>query len=310
MVLPSGRTSHVSRIVTFDGDIEAAYPPLSVTVCLEDEIDISRGDMLTKPTRMPHVSRRFEATVVWMQTEVLAAGNPYLLKHGTHQVGANVTAVLYKVDVNTLAQVPADRLELNEIGVVALETHRPIYFDSYRKNRQTGAFVLIDPVTNATVAAGMISERKQTEDRSRKVLEGIEFEKSRLTAVERWERAGHRPVTIWLTARIDVAYLLERELFDRGCQVHVLADEFDTQLMPELAKMSSAAGLITICSVAYSELEERERARELVGTDGFLSVDPELLSAKDKDAVEQIAGQLEQHGFIRPDGRGTSGVGI
>src|SRR5919112_4632017 len=108
----------------------------------------------------------------------------------------------------------------------------------------------------------MISERVDREDRKRSGLAGVEFERSRLTAAERWERAGHRPVTIWLTARTEVAYLLERELFDRGCMVHVLADEVESNLMASLAKMSSAAGLITVCTSASDEAAEPERARE------------------------------------------------
>src|SRR5690606_14697692 len=146
-----------------------------------------------------------------------------------------------------------------------------------RKNRSTGAFILIDPVTNLTVAAGMISERVEDQRSRKSVLSGVEFERSRLTAVERWERAGHRPVTIWLTARADVAYLLERELFDRGCMVHVLADDVESHLLPELAKMSSAAGLITICTISSDAEGERDRARELVGAEQFVDIDPQSL---------------------------------
>jgi sulfate adenylyltransferase large subunit len=310
MVLPSGRTSKVKSIVTFDGDLEEAHVPQSVTVCLEDEIDISRGDMLVKPSRMPHVSRRFEATVVWMQTEAMALDRPYLLKHTTQQVRANITQLHHRVNINDLSKVPADTLELNEIGVVSLETHRPLFFDAYRKNRGTGAFILIDPVSNLTVAAGMIAERVVREDRSRKALAGVEFERSRLTAVERWERAGHRPVTIWLTARTEVAYLLERELFDRGCMVHVLADDVESHFLPELAKISAAAGLITICTISSDEDGERDRARELVGAEQFVDIDPQTLSTKDVEATDQIMRLLEARGFVRPDDRGIGGDGI
>jgi sulfate adenylyltransferase large subunit len=311
MVLPSGRTSRVKSIVTFDGDVDEAYPPMSVAVCLEDEIDISRGDMLVTPSRMPHASRRFDAMVVWMHLTPLETNRPYLLKHSCQQITATVTAVQHKIDVNTQAKVQAAGLELNEIGAVSVETHKPLFFDAYRKNRTTGSFILIDPVTNATVGAGMIAERAQAEDGSRRtMLQGVEFERSRLTAAERWERNGHRPATIWLTARLDLAYLLERELFDRGCHVHVLSDDADSHMLPELAKLSCAAGLITICSVAYSEVDELERAKAVIGEDLFIYVNPESLSSRDTDAAAQVAALLERSGVIAPDERGVSGDGI
>jgi hypothetical protein len=311
MVLPSGRTSRVKTIASFDGDLTEAFAPMSVTVCLEDEIDISRGDMLVTPSRMPHASRRMEAMMVWMHAEPLELDKPYLVKHTTQQARATVSSILHKVDVNSLAKVGATQLHLNEIGAVAIETHKPLFFDSYRKNRVTGSFIFIDPVTNATVAAGMILERTPTQERATKApLLGVEFEKSRLTAAERAARFGHQPVTVWLTSRLEVAYLVERELFDRGCLVHVLADDVDSHLLPGLAKMSSAAGLISICSIASTEPEERERARGLVGADRFIDVDPQTLSLNDLEAAGQVWRLLEDRGFIRKDDRGTSGDGI
>ena len=311
MVLPSGRTSRIKSIVTFDGEIEAVFPPMSVTVCLEDEIDISRGDMLVTPSRMPHVSRRFEAMVVWMHQAALQIDRPYLLKHTTQQITASITSVHHKVDVNTQSKVEAGDLHLNEIGSVSIETHKPIFFDAYRKNRSTGSFILIDPVSNATLGAGMITERAPAEDRTRRtMLHGVEFVRSRLTPVERWERNGHRPATIWMTARLELAYLLERELFDRGCHVHVLSDDVDSHMLPDLAKLSCAAGLITICSVAYSDARELERARNIVGEDMFVYVPPESLSSRDDEAVAQVAVLLERSGVIAPDERGISGDGI
>jgi sulfate adenylyltransferase large subunit len=311
MVLPSGRTSRVKSIVTFDGELEHAYPPMSITVCLDDEIDISRGDMLVTPSRMPHVSRRFEAMVVWMHQNALEVGRSFLIKHSAQQITATVKSIVYKVDVNTQARLPAGELELNEIGRVTVETRKPIFFDAYRNNRSTGSFILIDPVSNATIGAGMISDRKASEDRTyQTVLHSVEFERSRLTPAERWERNRHRPAAVWLTARLELAYLLERELFDRGCHVNVLADDADSHMLPELARISCAAGLITICSVAYSDSAELERAKAIIGTDFFVTVDPQSLSAKDPEAAEQVAGLLERAGIISPDERGISGDGI
>ena len=311
MVLPSGRTSKVKNIATFDGDLAEAFAPMSVTVCLEDEIDISRGDMLVTPSKMPHASRRVEAMMVWMHADPMEIDKPYLVKHTTQQVRATVTAILHKVDINSLAKNSATQLHLNEIGAVAIETRKPLFFDSYRKNRVTGSFIFIDPVTNATVGAGMILDRTPTQQRSSKTaLLGVEFEKSRVTAAERATRFGHQPATVWLTSRLEVAYLVERELFDRGYLIHVLADDVDSHLLPGLAKMSSAAGLITICSIASTEPEERERARALVGADRFIDIDPQTLSLHDEEAADQVCRLLEARGFVRRDYRGTSGDGI
>ncbi|MEP6539273.1 MAG: sulfate adenylyltransferase subunit CysN [Bryobacteraceae bacterium] len=311
MVLPSGRTSRVKAIATFDGDLPEAFAPMSVTVCLEDEIDISRGDMLVTPASMPHASRRLEAMMVWMHVDPMEIDKPYLVKHTTQQVRATVTGILHKVDINTLAKNAATQLHLNEIGAVAIETRTPLFFDSYRKNRVTGSFIFIDPVTNATVGAGMILDRKSSPQRASKMaLLGVEFEKSRVTSAERATRFGHQPATVWLTSRLEVAYLVERELFDRGYLIHVLADDVDSHLLPGLAKMSSAAGLITICSIASTEPEERERARAMVGGDRFLDVDPQTLSLNDGEAADQVCRLLEARGFVRRDYRGTSGDGI
>ncbi|MBI3278945.1 MAG: sulfate adenylyltransferase subunit CysN [Acidobacteria bacterium] len=310
MALPSGRTSRIKSIVTYDGELEEAYPPLSVTLCLEDEIDISRGDMLVSPDAMPHVSRRLDAMVVWMQAAPLEPDRPYLIKQGTQQTLGSVAKIHHKVDVNSLARLEASWLELNEIGAVSIETHKPLFFDAYRRNRATGSFILIDPVSNLTVAAGMILERAGEPRARKKSLLGVEFERSRLTPAERYSRAGHSPVTIWLTARLDAAYMLERELFERGCWVHVLADDVESHLLPDLAKMSAAAGLITICSSAFSAPDDRERARDLVGADRFLEVDPRRLAPNDAEAVRYICALLEERGFIRKDTRGLAGEGI
>ncbi|MBC7928930.1 MAG: sulfate adenylyltransferase, partial [Bryobacteraceae bacterium] len=311
MVLPSGRTSRVRDIITYDGSLESAFSGMSVTITLENEIDISRGDLLVEPSRMPHVSRRFEAQVVWMHSEPLEPGKPFLIKHTTQQVPAAVSEILHKTDIQTLSKLPTEKLELNEIGTVRLETRKPLFFDPYLQNRTTGAFILIDPVSNLTVGAGMITDREAREERLRtQLFEGIEFERSRLTPAERWERAGHRPVTVWLTARLDLAYMLERELFDRGCLVHVLTDDVESRILPDLARISSAAGLITICSVASDEAAARERARTVLGVDSFVEFDPSALSPRDDTATAEVTAELENRGFIGKDERGIDGEGI
>jgi sulfate adenylyltransferase large subunit len=300
MVLPSGRTTRVKSIASFDGDLTEAFSPMSVTLCLEDEIDISRGDMLAPPLAMPHVSRRIEARVVWMHIDPLEIGKPYLLKHTSQQVKAVVKSITHKIDINTLDKLAATELQLNEIGAVVLETHKPLFFDAYRQNRMTGSFILIDPVNNVTVAAGMISERAATQERTKpETALGFDFEHSRVMPGERFARSGHHSATIWMTARLDVAYRVERELFDRGCLVHVLSDEVESQTLPEFAEMSNAAGLITICSLGSTEPAERDRAVKLVGADRFIEVDPQQLSPNDETAAAQIIRMLVERGIIR-----------
>ena len=156
MSLPSRRTSTVARIVTYDGDREEAFAPQAVTVTLTDEIDVSRGDMLVAPDALPHVDRRVEAMVVWMHETPLRPGASYLLKHGTKVVSAEVVSLHERVDVNTLERRPAAALALNDIGRVTLAAARPLLFDAYAESRATGAFILIDRLTNGTYGAGMI----------------------------------------------------------------------------------------------------------------------------------------------------------
>lgn len=156
MALPSRKTSRVKSIVTYDGELDEAFCPQCVTLTLEDEIDISRGEMLVRPDNLPHVGRRFETMLVWMDEEPMDRGKQFFLKHNTNTTRATVDAVCYQVDVNTMEQKPADGFRLNEIGKVYITTAKTLFFDAYRDNRATGAFILIDPITNNTSAVGMI----------------------------------------------------------------------------------------------------------------------------------------------------------
>ncbi len=225
MALPSGRTTTVKSIPGFDDDLEEAYPPMSITVCLADEIDLGRGDMLVDAENPPNASRRIEADLVWMHADPLIAGKQYLIKHTTSQGGATVTEINYKLDVNMLAELPAKELHLNEIGLVTIESRRELFFDPYEENRNTGSFVLIDPLSNATVAAGMI--RRKAPDKFA----------GRVEEIERIARYGNRGVVIPLHGRTALALLLERQLFDRGCLVRVVDRD---------AGPLAAAGMIAI----------------------------------------------------------------
>lgn len=158
VALPSGRTSRVESIVTFDGNLDSASVPLSVAVTLEDELDISRGDLIASVDAPPTVTNHFEASMVWLHAQPLALHRRYLLKHASHIVPARVRAVRHRIDIETLDQQPATSLELNGIGEIEVETDRPILADLYEESRTTGGFILIDPANNATVGAGMIRE--------------------------------------------------------------------------------------------------------------------------------------------------------
>src|ERR1051326_6099640 len=157
-LLTCGKRSRVKSIVTYDGELEEAFAPQAVTVTLTDEVDVSRGDMLVRPDRLPHVSSDIEAMVVWMAEQPLVPGRIYTLKHTTRQVAAEVASFRYGVDVNSLEQRAIARLGLNEVGHVQLSLTQALACDPYRTNAETGAFILIDRLTNNTVGAGMILE--------------------------------------------------------------------------------------------------------------------------------------------------------
>ena len=181
MALPSRRLSRVRSIVTFDGDLARAHAPQSVTLTLEDELDISRGDLLVAPDSAPTVTTRFTASLVWMNELPLELNRRYLLKHTSRSVYAHVKAVDYRLDIATLAHEPDSTLTLNAIGLVEIETVQPIVVDPYASSRITGSFVLIDPVTNATAAAGMIREAKSStastqEGEATLLLDGREYD--------------------------------------------------------------------------------------------------------------------------------------
>ena len=312
MTLPSGRITKVKSLPSFEGDLAEAFPPMSVTVCLEDEVDVSRGDMIVDPNHVPHVSRRFAAKLVWMHETPGEAERDYWLKHTSQTVRAQISRIRHRIDINTLAEQPANRLELNEIASIQVETRRPLFFDSYQQNRITGAFILIDPISNATVAAGMIDE-STAESLEPLKLGSLEFTgetEATVTPAERYARAGHYPATVWLTARQDLAVLLERKLFDLGCQVHVLADDRESHLLPELARVLNSAGLIAICSIAAPDPVEAERAAALAGDNRFLVVDPQTLPVRDEEASEVIMKQLEDRNVLRRKERFEIGEGI
>ncbi len=159
MALPSGKISHIKSIVTYDGELDYAFPPQSVTLTLEDEIDVSRGEMLVHPDNLPVVDRNFEAMMVWMDEEPMDINKSFFIKQTTNVSRTRIDSIKYKVDVNTMEHSSVPFLSLNEIARVVFTTAKELFFDPYRKNKSCGSFILIDPITNNTSAVGMIIDR-------------------------------------------------------------------------------------------------------------------------------------------------------
>ena len=294
-VMPSGWTTRVKSIVTWDGELEQAFPPQSVTLCLEDELDISRGDMLVAAEAPPAASNRLEATVVWMNQKPLRTDWPYLVKHTTQQVRGVVRAIRHRVDVNTLEHQSAEELRLNEIGVIELETHRPLFFDPYTENRATGGFILIDQATNETLGAGMIAQALaasvEVSGPDRQATAGA----GHVTLEEKETRSGHRAVTVWLDAGPEAAHAVERLLFDAGCQVAVVTAESAGGQLADFARALNAAGAIAVCAAPGSLATECERARRIVGEGRFLYIEAES-SGTDDRFLSSVMAQLRAAG--------------
>ena len=297
MVLPSGRTSRIKSIVTYDGELPRAFPPMSVTVCLNDEIDISRGNMLAPPSHPPHVTRCIDARLVWMGNQPLDLRRQYIIKHTTQAVKAQVRQIRYRADVNTLERQPATELKLNEIGAVVIDTHLPLFVDQYLRNRATGSFVLIDPISNATVAAGMVTGRdpRIADVIAGRESEGLEF--NRVSSEERSDRVGHAPALIWLNGSANLAYSVERELFSRGYLTHVIAAQSEGSILIEVAKNTVAAGLLTICSADFLYEVERERAQALIEGERFVDLDVSRFD-EPGDAAQEVARILIKRGIF------------
>ena len=164
MALPSGKVSHVKSIVTYDGELDYAFPPQAITLTLEDEIDVSRGEMLVHPDNLPIVDRNFEAMLVWMDEEPMDVNKSFFIKQTTNMSRTRIDSIKYKVDVNTMEHSSVPFLSLNEIARVVLTTSKELFFDPYKKNKSCGSFILIDPITNNTSAVGMIIDRVETKD--------------------------------------------------------------------------------------------------------------------------------------------------
>lgn len=295
--LPSGKTSRIKEIVTADGNLDEAFAPQAVTLTLEDEIDISSGDMIVHADNTPKVSNRFEAITVWMNDTPLKKSNRYLIRHAGQNVNARIESLKYKIDVNTLEKNETESLQLNEIGRIVVTASRPLLYDAYSKNRETGSFILIDPITNNTMGAGMIleglsAEHLPTDLNSESFLEQhidkreFAWDGGLVSTKERVVRNRHKSKTIIVTGRRGVgkhtfAKELERELFNLNMQSYYLgmssvakgldADIGDTffdwdehiRRLGELTRILTDAGLIVIAAVNEADSFDLKKLRAL-----------------------------------------------
>jgi bifunctional enzyme CysN/CysC/sulfate adenylyltransferase subunit 1 len=261
LALPSGRKSRVRSIVSYDGDLPEAFAPMSVTLQLEDEIDLSRGDMLVSPDHRPCISKRFRAMVVWLHETRLEVGRTYLVKHTARQTKIRALQIRHCVNVNTLEQEQATQLSMNDIASVEFEAHVPLFFDPYADNRSTGSFILIDAITNATVGAGMIEEAVIAERQSDvPELVSVEFAQKRVSAQERYARNGHYPATFLLQDEPAVASQLERTLFEQGFQVlHLDDQESPFYALPDAIRAAHAIGAVLIYSGPVLDVATKQR---------------------------------------------------
>jgi sulfate adenylyltransferase large subunit len=261
LALPSGRRTRVRSIVSYDGDLPEAFAPMSAAVQLEDEIDLSRGDMLVSPENGPRMSKRFRAMVVWLHETPLQMGRTYLVKHTARQTKIRALQIHHRVNVNTLEQEQASQLNVNDIASVEFEAHVPLFFDPYASNRATGSFILIDAISNATVGAGMIQDDLANQQGQEELELALpEIAQNQVSAEERYERHGHYPATFLLQGRPAIASKLERALFEQGFEVVLLGgDRESPNLILEAIRTTERIGAVSIYSGDALDAETKER---------------------------------------------------
>jgi bifunctional enzyme CysN/CysC len=288
VVAKSGKASRVKRIVTADGDLPEAVAGQAVTIVLDDEVEVSRGNMLVAPDARPHVADQFTAMVVWFDEHALLPGRTYILRTETDQTNASVTELKYRVDVDTFAHEAAKSLDLNEIGSCNLSTQQPIAFDNYADDRATGAFVLIDRMTNRTVAAGMIQHplrrasnvHWQALDVDRKARAALKHQKPAVLWFTGLSGSGKSTVANALEARLHLTgrhtYMLDGDNVRHGLNRDLGFTEEDRveniRRVAEVAKLMADAGLVVLVSFISPFRAERRMARELMEEGEFVEI--------------------------------------
>jgi bifunctional enzyme CysN/CysC len=313
-ILPSGKTSQVARIVTLDGDLDMAVAGQSVTLTLSDEIDCSRGDVISIANAPPQVADQFEATIVWMADEPMLPGRPYWMKLGTQLVSATVQAPKYQVNVNTLEHLAAKTLELNAIGVANIATDRPIVFEPYEDSRDLGGFILIDKISNSTLAAGMIHF-------SLRRGQNLHWQAVDIGREQQAQLKNQKPAVLWLTGlsgagKSTIANLVSKKLHRMNRHTFLLdgdnvrhglnrdlgftdADRVENiRRVGEVARLMTDAGLIVITAFISPFAAERRMVREMMAPGEFIEVhiDTPLAEAEARDVKglykKARAGQL------------------
>jgi bifunctional enzyme CysN/CysC len=300
-VLPSGRTSTVSRIVVLGGDLDRAVAGQSVTLCLADEIDCSRGDVIAAADAAPQAADQFETTLVWMADEALLPGRPYWLKLATQTVSATVQAPKYQVNINTMEHLASKTLDLNAIGVAVVATDRPLVFEPYEDSRTLGGFILIDKITNATVAAGMINFALRRS-------QNVHWQALDISREKHAKLKNQKPAVLWFTGlsgagKSTIANLVEKKLHRMNRHTFLLdgdnvrhglnkdlgftdADRIENiRRVGEVAKLMTDAGLIVITAFISPFRAERQMVREMMAPGEFLEVhiDTPLAAAEARD---------------------------
>ena len=288
IVIPSGKRSTVKEIVTFDGNRDIAREDMAVTLTLNDEIDISRGDIICKKDNPAEQADQFQAHLLWMSTNDLYPGRQYLLKTGNKTVPASVLKLKHRIDINDFSEVAVNTLALNEVGVATLSLSAPIAFDAYGENRNTGSFILIDRQTNETVGVGMLNFALRRA--SNVVWQDLDVNKS-----VRAEQKNQKPALLWFTGlsgsgKSTIANLVEKRLLDLGRHTYTLdgdnvrhglnrdlnfskADRVENiRRIGEVARLMVDAGLITMASFISPYRAERQMARNLLEDGEFIEI--------------------------------------
>lgn len=287
VVAKSGKGSRVKRIVTQDGDLARAFEGQAVTLVLEDEVEVSRGNMLVGPAARPSVANQLAANVVWFDEQALVPGRSYLLRTETDQAGATVLELKHRIDVNSFAEQPARELAMNEVGLCHISTQSPLAFDSFAENRSTGSFILIDRITNATVGAGMFLKPLQAANIH---WQSVEVDRDARAAMK-----GQRPAVLWFTGlsgsgKSTIAALLEKKLHAAGRHTYILDGDNvrhglnrdlgfsgkdraeNIRRVAEVARLMADAGLIVLVSFISPFRAERDFARSIMGEGEFVEV--------------------------------------
>jgi sulfate adenylyltransferase subunit 1 len=291
--VPSGLRTRVASIVTYDGELSEASTGMSVTLKLTDEIDLSRGDMLVSPDHPPHVSSDFAAMLVWMTEAPLERGQDYLIKHTTRQVRGRVARIRHRVDVNTLERQETQRLHMNDIAAVEFQTNSPLFFDLYRDNRATGSFILIDKLTNRTVAAGMIEEDlSAASSGSRPSGASSRNSADPVSSQERQQRHGHSPAIFLAPGRPTLARALERALFNQGFEVVHLEQAEHSFASAAAVTALYAAGFVVICEDQALGAQGESALRRAAGK-CFFDFANLNLPAEDEEALRRTIAIAE-----------------